>query len=502
MSSLRSTARGGAILLLAACSQPRAQLSVEPSPVTTALDSVASRFFALNGAPGMGVVVVQGDRVVYKRGFGRADVESNRAFTAQTPFYIASTTKSFTGLAAAILADRGTWNLDAPLSRYLAGLELRAPLSADSISIRSLLSHTHGINNAGPLTIRLAYTGDLRTDADLRRALARHGAAQGGRSYAYGNIGYNVAAMAMQQLTGLSWQQLLEREVLAPAGMTHTSPFVSRFDAAQLAQPYATTPSGFVRLRYGKTDENMQSAGGLITTLDDMALWLMAHVNDGRIRDKQVFPAAAIREAHRNQVTTPIRTRSYLPTIGYGFGWQLSQFGSDTLLTHGGGFAGFATHMSLFPATKTGIAIFANEGDLGTPQVEILGTALHDVMRGRPMISPDSMASIARLFDGRRQQIASDLQRRAARSQTLPHPRSAYTGSFTHPDWGTIHIGLRGDTLEFRMGVARADAEVFDAGKNQFRVELLGSADVVTAVVENGRIIALELNGVRFRRDP
>jgi hypothetical protein len=52
------------------------------------------------------------------------------------------------------------------------------------------------------------------------------------------------------------------------------------------------------------------------------------------------------------------------------------------------------------------------------------------------------------------------------------------------------------------MGVARADAEVFDASKNQLRVELLGSADVVTAVVENGRVIALELNGVRFRRDP
>ena len=91
---------------------------------------------------------------------------------------------------------------------------------------------------------------------------------------------------------------------------------------------------------------------------------------------------------------------------------------------------------------------------------------------------------------------------RGYRVPILPHPRSANTGSFSHPDWETLHIGLRGDTLEFRMGVARADAEVFDASKNQLRVELLGSADIVTAVLENGRVTALELSGVRFPRDP
>jgi len=491
----------GGLTLLAACSATtRPAPVVTPSPVTARLDSAVTSFFGLNGAPGMAVVVVQGDRVIYRRAFGLADVEANRPFTPETPFYIASATKAFTGLAAAILAERGTWNLDAPLSRYLPGIALRSPLSADSISIRSLLSHTHGIANSGPLTTRLAYTGDLRTRDDLRRALGQHGAAQTGRAYAYGNIGYNVAAMAMEEVTGKTWQQLLQQEVLDPAGMTQTSAFPSRFSANALAQPYLTGPAGFTRLRYGKTDENMQSAGGLIATLDDMARWLEANLNDGRVGGRQVFPAAAVQQTHRNQLTGPVRARSYLPQIGYGFGWQVSLLGEDTLLTHGGGFPGFSTNVSLFPARKTGIAIFANEGDLGTPQVEILASVLHDIVRGRPMISVDSLASIRRLFDGRRSQIAADLQRRAARSQVLPLPRSAYTGSFTNAIWGTIRVSLRGDTLECRMGVAQADAEVFDAERNQLRVELLGSADIVTAVVDSGRVMALEISGVRFSR--
>lgn len=487
--------------MIAACTAAtRPAPIVTPSAITALLDSAATSFFGLNGAPGMAVIVVQGDRVVYRRAFGFADVEATRPFTPHTPFYIASTTKAFTGLAAAILAERGTWNLDAPLSRYLPGIALRSPLSADSISIRSLLSHTHGIANSGPLTTRLAYTGDLHTRDDLRRALGEHGAAQTGRAYAYGNIGYNVAAMAMEEVTGRTWQQLLQQEVLGPAGMTQTSAFPSRFNANELAQPYQTGLTGFTRLRYGKTDENMQSAGGLIATLDDMARWLEANLNDGRVGGRQVFPAAAVRQTHRNQVTGPVRSRSYLPQIGYGFGWQISLLGEDTLLTHGGGFPGFSTNVSLFPARNTGIAIFANEGDLGTPQVEILASVLHDIVRDRPIISADSLASIARLFDRRRSQIASDRQRRAARSQTLPLPRSAYTGNFTNTTWGTIRVSLRGDTLECRMGVAQSDAEVFDAERNQLRVELLGSPDIVTAVVENGSVLALEISGVRFSR--
>jgi len=498
---LTTAACAGTVGLIAACvSSTRSSPEPELSPMSVLLDSAASSFFGLNAAPGMAVVVVQGDRVIYRRAFGRADVEANRPFTPQTPFYIASTTKAFTGLAAAILADRGTWNLDGPLSRYSPGLVLRAPLSADSISVRSLLAHTHGIANGGPLTVRLAYTGDLHTAADRRRALSVHAPAQTGRAYAYGNLGYNLAAMAMEEVTARPWQELLEREVLRPAGMRHTSALPSRYNQSDLAQPYQPTPTGFRRLRFGKSDANMQSAGGLITTLDDMATWLEAHLNEGRVGGKQIFPAAAVRETHRNQVSGPVRARTYLPQIGYGLGWQVSLLGEDTLLTHVGVFPGFSTHISLFPARRAGVVILANDGDLGTPLVEILGTVLHDVVRGRPLITTDSLASIRRLFDGRRAQIAADLERRAARSQILPLPRPAYTGSFTHPDWGTIRVDLRGDTLEFRMGVARADAEVFDAGRNQLRVELLGSPDVMTAVVENGRIVALELSGVRFSR--
>ena len=141
------------VILASLCGCASAQYRDMPSTpsVSAGLDSALSQLFALDLAPGMSVAVVRDTQVVYAKGFGWADVEARRPVTPETIFYIASTTKSFTGLAAVLLDEQGRIDLDAPLSRYLPTAKLQAPLDPDSITLRSLLSHTHGIDNEGPI---------------------------------------------------------------------------------------------------------------------------------------------------------------------------------------------------------------------------------------------------------------------------------------------------------------------------------------------------------------
>jgi len=106
------------IVLAAGAARPAAAQQLTPAQ-RTAIDSTLAGLFGLGLAPGLGIVVVRDTQVVYLKGLGYADAEARRPFTPQTVFYVASTTKSFTGLAAAILALQGTFSLDAPLSRYL-----------------------------------------------------------------------------------------------------------------------------------------------------------------------------------------------------------------------------------------------------------------------------------------------------------------------------------------------------------------------------------------------
>jgi CubicO group peptidase (beta-lactamase class C family) len=483
--------------LLAAASTASAQ--ARPSPGEAAsIDSVAKRLFALGASPGIGIVVVRDDRVVYATGLGFADVEARRPFTAETEFYIASTTKSFTGLASAILEQRGVWKLDAPLSRYLPSVRLTPPMNADSITIRSLLTHTHGIAS-GPVDTRLAYTGEYGGDAELTRLLSEHSPLAKGRAFEYSNLGYNIAALAMDAVTHEFWKETLQRLLFSPLGMSGTSAYVSRVPQDRLAMPYRAMPTGFVRAYFGKTDANMQSAGGLMTTPNDMGRWLLAHVNAGRLDGRQVLPAAAVAESHKLLAPVGIRQRG-LEYAGYGLGWQIAIRRGDTLLVHGGGFQGFSTHMSFMPGRRVGVAVMANNAELGSGLADLLASAIYDVMLGGTGIGTDSLAAIRSQIDRTRSAMAAEYGRRAARPQSLPYPLDAYAGTFENPIWGHVTLSVVNGKLEARMGAAWSAVEVYDNTRNQLRVELFGAGNVVSVEMTENRASSLTLQGVSYRR--
>jgi CubicO group peptidase (beta-lactamase class C family) len=486
------------LLLPALAGVPALAAQQTPAAQLAAIDSTVARIFALGLAPGLGVVVVRDGQVLYLRGFGFADVEARRPFTGQTVFYVASTTKAFTGLAAAILDGQGRFRLDAPLSRYLPGVKLHTPLDPDSITIRALLSHTHGIGG-GPVEVRLAYTGEYRDNDHLIALLAEHSALPD-RDFRYSNLGYNVAALAMDRVTGESWKQTLERLIFRPLGMRSTSGYVSRVPTERLAMPYRSTPDGFARVPYGKVDANMQSAGGLVTTLEDEARWLEAQLNHGRVGGRQVIPAAAVRETQTSQARQERDVRG-MQLMGYGLGWNIGRYKGDTILVHGGGFTGFATHASFMPQRHIGIVTMANTDDLGSALVELVARGIYDVLAGEPPVGGDSLAALRGLIERERAGIKADHDRRAARPQTTPLPLAAYAGTYESPVMGTLVLSLNRDgRLEGRMGAAWTAVEVFDGTRYQLRVEFFGGGQVMTMGVEADQVVSATLDGVRYQR--
>jgi len=487
------------IVLSVFISRPVRAQQLPQAQITQKLDSVMNALMAMDLSPGAGIVVVRDTQIVYMKGFGYADVAAKRAFTPETEFYIASTTKSFTGLAASILDKKGTFKLDRTLHSYLPSLRLKAPLDADSITIRALLTHTHGISNNGPVTIRLAYSGEYKDDAELAKFLETHPAAETGHAFSYGNIGYNVAALAMDAATKKSWKDVLQSELFTPLKMTHTSAYVSKFPQSSLAMPYQMTLAGWTARPYGKTDANMQSAGGLITTLRDMGTWLEAHINNGKIDGRQVLPASAFVEAHSNMAPFTKKTQTG-EQIGYGFGWNILTMGNDTVLMHGGGFPGFATSMSFSPARRIGVAIFANNGELGGALTDIGTGLVYQALTDGGIKTPFTMEQLPSMLEQARNGMKADLQRRASRSQELQFPLSAYTGTFENPMMGKLTLSEVNGKLEAHLGAAWSAIEVFDNTKNLLRIALFGNGEVVTVTMTDGKATALTFGGNEYKR--
>ena len=481
-------------------------LSVAQQPGDTSLEQRLDRFieevYQLWLAPGAAVAVVHGDEVVYLKGFGYADVAKGRKVTPETVFYIASSTKSFTGLAAAILDLRGELDLDQSLAHYLPQLRLQGPLSPGDIALRDLLTHTHGIGNSGPVSFLAAYSGTASHDR-MVELIAAHGAAENGRAFRYSNIGYNVASLAMDQELGMSWKDVLQREIFEPLGMTATTGYVSRVPREELALPYGAEAVGFRELHYAKGDENMHAAGGLVTTAADLAKWLEVNLNGGRLDGRSVLPEAAFEQAHRPHAQQDNAFRKFSRT-GYGLGWQTGEYDGDTFLHHFGGFSGFHAHVSLMPEHKIGVAVLVNESSLGSFLADIVARYAYDTLLEKERVDETyatELAELKRNAAQRRERIAADRARRAARPQTLPHPLTAYAGVYENPEYGRVEFRLVGDKLEATMGRLWSAVEVYDGKANALRVELTGGGSVVRFQFgEDDRAEGLQFGPATFRR--
>jgi len=458
----------------------------------------------LDLSPGLAVVVVQGDEVAYAADFGWADSKAGREVDAETIFYIASSTKSFTGMAAAKLAHDGRLDLDVPLSTYLPDLSMTPPLSEDSITLRQLLTHTHAIDNGGPIVLRTAFTGE-HTPEMLLNLLAEQPAGSQGRNFEYGNMGYNVASMAMDAALGISWKDILAQEIFEPVGMHSTTAYRSAVDEDRLAMPYGWEPDGWERQDYAKDDSNMHAAGGVMTTTADLARWLIVNLNEGRIDDRQVLPTAVVAEAH-TAVAENDDAWGPFSRDGYGLGWHVGVFDGSRQLHHFGGFTGFHTHVSFMPDERIGVAVLVNDSRLGAGLATAVAAFAYDAFRGLDSLEARSADYHLELLDrseGARESTRADRARRAARPQTLPHPLESYAGVYESPRLGRIVWTIRDDgRLHAAIGLAQSVVEVFNGENNQLRVELTGGGTVVTFEFpeDADNATALVVAGERFER--
>lgn len=456
--------------------------------------------------PGAAVVVVGRDGPMFVRGFGVRDVETREPVTPRTGFYIASSTKSFTGTLAALLASRGVVDLDTPLSQYLPELRMNPPLSADSVTLRALLTHTSGLRNS-PITFRTAYSGE-HDDALLVRILAQSEPRP--RTYAYDNLGYVVAALAIERATGRDWQDLLRSEVFHPLGMMHTTARVSEAQAGgwPLASPHMTLPEGIQRIPNLKTDNTMHAAGGMLTTPEDLARWLQAQLTHGRVDGRAVLPEAVVREAHRPQAMHTDTFYRY-ERRGYGLGWQTADYEGERMIHHFGGFEGWRTHVSFLPERGIGVAVLMNEsGPISGNVADVIATYAYDLALGRPGAGAKYAAERRQLMDNAatwRQRILDDRANRARRPPTPDERKPFFAGTYENEMMGTVTVRLNEQReLWATVGGLSARMDPFTR-PDALRVELLpGRGQPVLFHFRDDRTPAdsATIDGRVFRRRP
>lgn len=458
-------------------------------------------------APGLAVAVSQGEWILYAEGFGTADAETGRRATADTAFYIASSTKALTASAVVLRASRGEIDLDAPLSRYLPGLDLQPPLDEDSITVEELLTMTDGIDAEGPVTFRTAFTGELTPEL-LIELLAGYGPSEAGRGeYEYRNLPYNLLGLVLDPTgDGHGWKDVVAQEVLEPLGMGGTSARLSDLDPERIALPHSLYPGGeWRRQRLAKDDANLHAAGGHFTTARDLARYVAAQASHGRLEGERVFPAEAIASAHVPRVE---HDRDFDPfeRHAWSYGWDVMRWQGRTILSRFGSFSGYRSHMSFEPETGLGVVVITNGEGIASPAVDLVATYVYDRLIAADEDDPageygERLAELVRRSEEQQAGLAEHLAERAGRVKPLAHPLDAFAGVYENPRMGHIELQVVAGGLELRAGVAGSRAEVYDGAEDLLRVVIGGGQVVGFEFSEGGGPAeALVLRGERYTR--
>lgn len=494
-----------------------AQPAPDPAPAAASaarIDLAAAKIGALldraaaqrDAFPAAALVIVTRDRAVLVEARGVTRAGSGRPVTTDTPFYVASETKSFVGLLAADLDEKKVLPLDTSLTQVWPNLKLAAPIDASKITLRQLLSHSAPMEC--PLLTELTAYVRAVPAAQYPRTLEACAKARP-PGFKYSNLGYIIYGAALETRTGRPWEWWLKHEVLAPLGLAHASAYASDFPAGTLTWRHQWTGDGWIAYP-PKPDATMHAAGGLVISARDMGRWMQANLREAS--PTAAGPSAgSYRRAHA-QVATDNEREGDFTCTGYSLGWNTCAYDGAPLLVHGGVYTGVRSGLAISPDQGVGIAVMMTSdsmtGTLSQGIVRLFFDYLHDDEKTADAKAEKLMAWYAAApAELARNRVEAVAKRRADAKwggwTWRPGPRelSAYAGVFTSDRYGDVRVSARDGRLVADLGAEHLDLEpakpdLFGAMNGAFD----GPEPFAFERSAAGSLTAVSWNGETFRR--
>ena len=321
------------------------------------IDAYVNRQMLRLNIPGISLAIVEGDQIVHLRGFGRAR-PGGEVPTPQTPFFIGSLTKSITALAVMQLVEAGKIELDAPVQRYLPWFRVADPQASSQMTVRHMLNQTSGL----PTSLGMANLADLDNSLDATERQVRSLSTLKltrpvGSKFEYSNTNYNVLGLIVEAASGESYSDYIQRHIFEPLNMNHsyTSKSIAQQHGLAIGHRYwfgHPVPVPNLSIPPGSLP-----SGQLISSAEDMAHYLIAHLNGGFYCGKQIISEAGIAELTHG--ATEIKEMG-LSLGHYGMGWISQDIGESRIVSHSGIVPDFGAFMALVPEQKKSLVLLFN----------------------------------------------------------------------------------------------------------------------------------------------
>lgn len=357
-------------LLIAIAWLLAAQVSVAAQDKAAKIDElmkVYNSYRQFNGA----VLVAENGKVIFKKGYGMANMEWNIPVETDTKFRLGSITKQFTSMLILQLVQEGKIKIEGKLTDYLPDYRKD---TGDRITIHQLLNHTSGIPSyTGLPNFFQEVSRNPYSVSDFVKKFASGDLEfEPGTKFSYNNSGYFLLGAIIERVTGKPYEQALKERIIDPVGMKNTGYDHHATILAKRAAAYEKRPAGFVNAAY--LDMSLPyAAGSLYSTVEDLYLW-----DQALYTDKLLSPQ--------------LKELLYKPGMSnYAYGWVVrkaplgAQGEPVTIIEHGGGINGFNTVITRMPESKNLIVLLNNTG--GT-KLQDMTQRIAAILFGKPYKAP------------------------------------------------------------------------------------------------------------------
>ncbi|HEX6218932.1 MAG TPA: serine hydrolase [Sphingomicrobium sp.] len=478
------------------------QLAGTTALVTRTVDELVT---VPGGIAGYSVVIAGEGQPDFILTRGVANAVTGAPVTPDTAFYIASQTKSYTGLLAAKLDRTGKFPLNTSLADVWPDLRLPEPVDPKQVTFRHLLSHSAGFDNP-VLGERTAYTDEVAAK-DYPRLLAA-GSTVNGKTFEYTNAGYLIYAAALKERTGRDWKQWLASDIFDPLDLSQSFTRSSQIPADRIAWGHQWDGSKWIPAK-PKDDAIMHAAGGMFASSRDLAKWIRWQLAEGR--GQSAIAPADFRATHTDLVGGGLGEGGFgISCNGYSLGWSICTFAGEQLLYHGGTYTGARSHLFLLPKQKVGVAISANsDGMTGT-----LGQFFMSVIAASLLGQPEAAERAAQMVAGYRERVAKQVENRAReRAGSEADPRwsgwawrpdraalAAYEGTYRNPLYGDLRVKRAGEGLNARLGVMDRMLRPAQPGLFGMQPTPVEMWEPVQFTSDRGKVVSVTFNGRQFTR--
>jgi CubicO group peptidase (beta-lactamase class C family) len=394
-------------------------------------------------APGVSVAIIKDGRIILSKGYGYRDIERQLPVTSKTLFAIGSVTKSFSVTMLGTLVDEGKLDWDKPIRDYYPGFRMRDPVATEEMTMRDLVTHRSGL----PRHDLVWYTQDIGREEVIERLRYLEPNKPFRSAYQYNNLMFMTAGYLGGKIAGGTWEQAVQKRVLDALGMPATNFSVQHSQKSpDFAQPYRKdrkTQVVFEIPFYVQTA--VGPAGEINSCADDLARYMLFHLNLGSIEGKQIISKNNALQMQTPQMAIPGQsTFKEFGGSSYGLAFDITTYRGHTLVQHGGAIDGFRTSFKFLPNDQAGVVVMANLDRTNLSEA-IANNILDRLLSLDQLDWPQRYLSIEKQ-DNQAEEAAEQQGCTGQKLGTHPsHGLPEYVGEFSHPAYGHVTIALAGD---------------------------------------------------------